>query len=274
MTHYKNLSLKNLTTIIEGEEVVERWKPVLGYEGLYKVSTFGRVKTLGNGVHKFKERILGQSIGDVGYLVVGLCKNGKSKKFRVHRLVATAFIKNPLNKRQVNHVKGVKTDNRVSKLEWATPKEDSQHAYKTGLLKLPPTSWNKGADNSNSRPINQYDLNGKFLKSFVSCTEAKRITGADGIGYACYGKRKTAGGFQWRWVGDKPPTSTPVSRFNVGSNHHNSKPVNQYTKDSVFLKKWDNARRASIETKILVQSIGKACKGLIPSAGGFKWKFA
>lgn len=116
----------------------EEWRDIQGYEGLYKVSNFGRVKSLkrkalnGVALRPIKERFL--SGGRLnGYLLANLSKNGKTKSFRIHRLVAEAFILNPKNKLQVNHINGIKSDNRASNLEWATSHENQSHAWKTGL---------------------------------------------------------------------------------------------------------------------------------------------
>lgn len=118
----------------------EAWKPVVGYETRYHVSNLGRVKSLGgvkrvcgNGVQAFSPRILKQSNAQ-GYKYVNLC-NGSCKPKKIHRLVADAFIPNPLNKKCINHIDGNKSNNTVSNLEWCNHSENLNHAYKTGLRK-------------------------------------------------------------------------------------------------------------------------------------------
>lgn len=109
----------------------EIWRDVIGYENLYQVSNFGRVKSFKQG----KPAILKGYINDNGYFIVMLCKDGKAKHFRVHVLVATAFIPNPDKKPEVNHRFGKKKDNRVPNLEWTTHSENLQHAHDIGLSK-------------------------------------------------------------------------------------------------------------------------------------------
>ena len=103
-----------------GEEV---WKPIKGYEGLYEISNLGRVKSL-NYKGSGKGKILKNIEHSNGYLIVGLAKNGKRKQFYVHKLVAEAFIPNPENKPEVDHINTIRDDNKVENLCWVTKKEN------------------------------------------------------------------------------------------------------------------------------------------------------
>ena len=111
----------------------ELWKSTGGnmYESDYQISTFGRVKSIKDG----RERILKPSVDKDGYLQIALSKNGNVKKFKIHRLVAPAFIPNPDGKSQINHRDGNKMNNHVDNLEWNTDRENNLHAIKTGLRK-------------------------------------------------------------------------------------------------------------------------------------------
>lgn len=104
---------------------MEIWKDIEGFEGRYAVSSWGRVK----GLHG----ILTPYENHKGYLKVGLLRNGKRVKRRVHRLVAQAFIPNPENKPEINHIDGNKKNNSFSNLEWVTGEENREHFYYLGL---------------------------------------------------------------------------------------------------------------------------------------------
>lgn len=115
----------------------EKWKSINGYEGVYEVSNFGRVKTLdkfikgrNNSFSPRKSKIIKGEIDKDGYHVVTLTHNRLVKKYKVHRLVAIHFVPNVENKPQVNHIDNVKNNNVVANLEWVYPSENSLHMKK------------------------------------------------------------------------------------------------------------------------------------------------
>jgi len=124
-------------------DIIEEWKDVVGYEGLYAVSNLGNIKSLSywrfitpnNKYHFYKERPLKPCTTKDGYLQVRLSKKNGGNSFLLHRLIAIAFIPNPEKKSEVNHKLGIKNDNRVTELEWVTPKENSHHAHSNNLMK-------------------------------------------------------------------------------------------------------------------------------------------
>ena len=126
----------DMNSLAQDFTVEEQWKDIEGYEGLYQVSNFGRVKSLprvriGNGTpYLTKSKILSKGIGATrGYCRVTLCKEPNNQKmFYVHRLVAIAFCEKIKGKDVVNHKNGIRTDNRAENLEWTTLEENLQHA--------------------------------------------------------------------------------------------------------------------------------------------------
>jgi hypothetical protein len=109
----------------------EIWKDIEGYEGIYHVSNLGRVKRVAT------NRVLQPYRNKAGYLLVYLCKNGKRKTHRIHRLVAQSFIPNPENKPEVNHLDENKINNMVSNLEWSTRKENCNYGTRNERLSIP-----------------------------------------------------------------------------------------------------------------------------------------
>ncbi len=179
----------------------EIWKDIENYEGLYQVSTLGRIKSLAGRPHIVKDRILNIWVG-THYYATCLSKNKKPKFYLVHRLMAVAFVENPYNKPHVNHKDGNKLNNSLDNLEWVTHKENIQHAVDTGLkVALKGKDHYKygvfGKDNFLSKSVIQMDVNGNVLSKFDSMTEmAKYLNVNKGlISRACSGELKTFRGF-------------------------------------------------------------------------------
>lgn len=120
----------------------EKWRYIEGYRNHYQVSSFGRVKGLKRTVtrrngwkHTTNERIMKQSNHRCGYLEIILCLEGKQKCYKVHRLVASAFIDNLNQKKFINHKDCNKKNNKMENLEWVTKAENNSHALRMGLCK-------------------------------------------------------------------------------------------------------------------------------------------
>lgn len=138
-------------------ELKEIWRDIEDYDELYQVSNFGRVRSWINNSNNRRKipKILKSAKNKHGYLYVNLCKKGKQRVLRVHRLVAQAFIPNPENKPEINHINGIKTDNRVSNLEWITQKENIAHAIKNNLIPLGELRYNAKLTNEQVKKIRQ-----------------------------------------------------------------------------------------------------------------------
>lgn len=182
---------------------VEIWKPIPGYEGFYELSNMGYIRSIGfirnlNGKYykRRSPRILKNGKDKDGYVICALCKNGKTKTFRVHRLIAEVFVENPNSYPQINHKNEIKDDNRASNLEWCTAAYNNNYGSKPSLL-------SKSLRNNikKSKPIIQLTLDGEFVAEYPSAKEAKRRTGIFNITLACNHSNgySTAGGYLWRW---------------------------------------------------------------------------
>ena len=172
----------------------EIWKDIVGYEGLYQISNLGRVKSLKFG----KEKIMNSLKNSNGYLSICLSKGGIQKRYFIHRLVALVFIPNPDNKPCVDHINGIRTDNRVNNLRWCTNKENQN---------FPLARKNNSIAHINhpkkSKAVLQIDkVTGKIIKEYLSTMEAARQLGIDqsSISKCCNGKLKTTGNYTWKYA--------------------------------------------------------------------------
>ena len=174
------------------------WKTIDNY-GDYEVSNYGKVRRISYDGDKSKEEqyklpyYLKHRIDKDGYFRYTLCVKGKTKSFYAHRLVAQAFIPNPNNKPQVNHIDGNKQNNYVDNLEWCTIQENNLHALRNGLRDM--------KNNKLSKQVEQYDMNGNLLNTFKSANDAKRITGLSQghISECCRGEYKQYKGYVWKY---------------------------------------------------------------------------
>lgn len=190
----------------------EIWKDVIGYEGLYQISNLGKVKSLDRYIFKdrwsgfhYYGKILKPQI-TCGYPTVKLSKNKKYKSCSIHRLIAIHFIPNPENKPQVNHINSIRNDNRIENLEWVTAQENIIHGYKYGYMKSPKAMTGRfGKDNPKSVPVLKISIDNDILHEYDSIHCANRDTNISigNIHSVCNSKRKTAGGFKWRYKDER-----------------------------------------------------------------------
>jgi hypothetical protein len=159
----------------------EIWKDITGFEGMYQVSNLGRVKSLrreiicNKGKRIVEERILKQTINNSGYFNLQLTKESKYYQKTVHRLVLEAFVDNPENKEQINHINAIKNDNRLINLEWSTRKENMKHACNLKLLNVPKP--NKiGSTNNGNRTKIIYNPTGEIFDSIKIAAQSKNVS--------------------------------------------------------------------------------------------------
>lgn len=189
----------------------EIWKPIKNFEELYQISNLGNVKSIGRYKYSFKDNkkiyedkeIMLKTINDRGYMKLHLSKNGKRYLRYIHRLVAEAFIPNPKNYPQVNHIDEDKLNNSIENLEWCTAKYNINYGTARARTIVGLKKYNSSHRNPNSKRVRCVETN----KVYQTLVEA----GEDiGISYTCisaqlHGKQKTAGGFHWEYAekGDK-----------------------------------------------------------------------
>lgn len=178
----------------------EEWRDISGYEGLYKVSNLGNVKSIDRWVSskcnskKFmKSKMLKQMINSRGYSMVGLSKEGKERRWFVHILVAKAFIPNPNNLPQINHIKeDEKTNNCVENLEWCDCKYNCNYGTR-----------NQKVGKKREQGVKQIDKNtNEVINVFKNALDAaKEISvNVENIHRCCKNKTGTSGGFKWQYV--------------------------------------------------------------------------
>jgi hypothetical protein len=180
------------------------WCDIEGYENEYQINQFGEIRTLKNSpkLKKF-DTLKPQLSKSNGYMYQMLYKNGKPKLVRIHRLVAKAFVPNPNNFTQINHIDGNKQNNNASNLEWCDQPYNMKHAYKTGLQK-PSEKQKEAIRNTNKlkrKKVVQLK-DGKVINTFSSMSEASRKTNITTslISRCCNLKRKSTNGYEWRFV--------------------------------------------------------------------------
>ena len=225
----------------------EIWKDIKGYEELYQVSNLGRIQ------NKKTLHILKGSTNNKGYRGVILCKNGKIKRYLVHRLVAIAFIENPKNKPYINHLDCNINNNNVENLEWCTQKENIDYCIKL--------------NRNYKRKVYQYDLKGNLLQEYSSIVQANKVTkiSTAHISQNCNNQRKSAGMYIWSFKKN-------IKGIKEYKRETRAKKIVQIL-DNQIVNTFDSIKEAEEKTGILKTSISNCLTNRSKSAGKYNWKY-
>lgn len=191
---YTDYMIDGFVNLTDEVEIInnEKWKTIVDFPN-YEISTNGEVRTkeyYDNRNHLRKSKLLEKQVNNVGYEYVILSNDiEKHKTLTVHRLVAKTFFDNYCDNLEVNHINGIKTDNRIENLEMTTHCENIKKRYEIGN------------DGNNYKEVEQYDLDGNYIKTYKSSYEAEKMTGVcrTSIGGCCRNELHTAGGYIWRF---------------------------------------------------------------------------
>lgn len=186
----------------------EVWNNVKGYEGLFKVSNYGRVKSLPRVTRKY-ELIIASHIGPRGYYEINIYLNGERVHKKVHRIVATSFLDNTENKPSIDHIDGNKLNNTLLNLRFVTNKENSNNLITKERL----ISACAKAKKKNSKAVAQIGVKGNVIMIFKSVSEASKSTGISGSSISSVARGRvaktregwmirniTAGGYKWKYI--------------------------------------------------------------------------
>ena len=258
----------------------EIWKSIKGYECVYEVSNMGNVRSVDrviSGKH-YKGKPKSTHIDKNGYKKVALCRNMKTISAYVHRLVAIAFIPNPENKEEIDHINTIKHDSRASNLRWVTHTENVNNpiskkriyieSHKKESLEKSQMTRLLNKRKTARRKVYQFTTSGDLIKSYKGIQYAAKSVGASasGISAACKCKRgrKSVAGFLWSYT-DKCGAYKPYES--------KCKRLAQCDIDGNIIKIWSSLKQATEELHI--NNISRAAKedSKKPISGGFRWKY-
>lgn len=223
----------------------EIWKQVPEKYGNYEVSNTGTIR------HTVLKEIKKTKIHATGYIYGKTIKNKKKINIKLHRVVAETFIPNPSNKPCVNHINGIKTDNRVENLEWVTYKENSNHAIKTGLL-----DFSKIDKSHSYTAVRQFTKKGCFIKDWESIKQAaiELNISKSAISDVCAHRHVSAGGYIWQYINE------PKHNRKNGLSNYRRKMVYIYDINYKFIKTISGVNETARVLGVSKSDVSIACK--------------
>lgn len=261
---------------------IEIWKPIAGYEGLYEVSNTQKVRSVDRilnhptGKCLVKSKIKELQLSNKGYYCLSLYKEGRGKVHLLHRLIAKAFIPNPKNLPEIDHINGNRLDNRIENLRWTTRKGNMNNPVtKERMSKYYlDEDWvdnrmqKRIANKRKTAPkkVYQYTLDGVFLKEYGTTIQAEKETGIkkELITASCRERgRRQAIGYLWSYEKFEKIEYTPYSS--------NNKKVAQYDLNGNFIREFKSIKEAS--AILGLHDIGSVCRGIRKTCGGYGWRF-
>lgn len=259
----------------------EIWKAIEGFEGLYEISNQGVVRSSGREivyadgrVYKYKQQVRKLTLNK-GYLYVTLRKNGQTYSRKVHRLVAQAFIPNPLKKTCIDHVNTNKLDNRADNLRWVTHSENMMNDITRRNMSNRLKEWladkivKVKKEKGYIKKVFQFNKDGELIKEFDSMAEASKITGIclSSISQNCNGSTSYshAGGYLWSFNEIVAPYVNPqMKRY---------KKIDLLSTNGEYIRTFTNVIEASEIMKVKKKGIHKCCRGDAKTYMGYIWKY-
>lgn len=262
------------TIMFRGDFNMEEWRDIDGYAGYYQVSNKGRVRSLDRvvktsekfgGKKKIKGKILACSKVE-GYPAVALCKDGDEYKEFVHRLVARAFIPNPDNKPEVNHIDADRSNDNVENLEWVTHLENIQHSERLGLRTV---NTKKAIDASKKKIIRS---DGKVFESIADAGRALGYSSGREVTKVLSGNRKHINGYTFKYFDNDIDNAEWL----------------ESQKNNCFVKLPHNAKRVLRSDGKIFESaaaagrdlgfvngdhVSQVCNGIRNHAGGYRFEY-
>ena len=253
----------------------EKMKWIEGYEGMYIITSYGRVYSV---VKRDRfSRITGggelvQALTPTGYKFVALYKNGKGKQFYIHQLVAKAFIPNPENKNCVDHIDNNKDNNNVENLRWVTHKENMNNTITKMRMVNESAKYisQEGADNPFSRKVGMYTLEGELIKVFDSGGQIEREYGirSASISRVCRGERPQTHGYVFKFLSEP---KMKMARRTDGM--YNQKPIIQLDLEGNVIAEYESITTAAKALGVHMTNWGRAVNGQYKTCMGYKWRY-